>query len=131
MPAVGPLLFAILLGLDALGELWSQQRAMVPEDLFRIERIGAISWSPDRRWAAMEMPQSGWWIDANIPTASIPVVDAASARIRTIAPDSAALIGFFGAAWAPDGGSHHRFPSERARPVATAGSMVRRNDGPR
>jgi hypothetical protein len=33
----------------------AQRRVMEPEDLFRIERIGAITWAPDWQRAAVEI----------------------------------------------------------------------------
>jgi acetyl esterase/lipase len=96
-------LLALLLILCFANPLRAQSRVMQPEDLFRIERVGAIVWSPDRSRASIEMPRPGRWIDPGIPTAEIAVVDVASAKMRTISPSSGAYVGFFRAAWAPDG----------------------------
>ncbi len=89
--------------LGVVHQVSAQQRAMRPDDLFRIERIGAIAWSPDWRKAAIEMPRPGRWIDAGIPTAELAVVDVASRRMRIVSPSSQGLTGSFGAAWSPNG----------------------------
>lgn len=85
-------------GSDAL----AQPRAMRPDDLFRVARIGAIVWSPDGARAAVEIHQPGPWLTPAIPTAQIVIVDAATARLRVIAPVSRGIIGFFGPSWSPD-----------------------------
>jgi dipeptidyl aminopeptidase/acylaminoacyl peptidase len=95
------LAFLVILG--AAHELGAQRRVMRPEDLFRIDRVGATAWSPDWRKATVEMPRPGRWLDRSIPTAEIAAVDVASARMRTISSPSRAFVGFFGAAWSPDG----------------------------
>jgi dienelactone hydrolase len=92
-----------ILGILGLARgLAAQQRVMRPDDLFRIERVGAIAWSPDREFAAIEIPRPGRWLDASIPNARMAVVNVASGTMRTISPDSRALLGYFGAAWSPD-----------------------------
>jgi dipeptidyl aminopeptidase/acylaminoacyl peptidase len=92
-----------LLGILGLArELVAQQRVMRPDDLFRIERVGAITWSPDQRRATVEISRPGRWIDPGIPTARIALVEAASGTLRTISPASHAFVGFFGAAWSQD-----------------------------
>jgi dipeptidyl aminopeptidase/acylaminoacyl peptidase len=96
-------LLVVVAMLAAARELRAQQRVMQPEDLFRIERIGAIAWSSGRQRAAVEMPRPGRWIDPGIPTAEIAVVDVASATMRIVSPASSAFVGFVGAAWSPDG----------------------------
>jgi dipeptidyl aminopeptidase/acylaminoacyl peptidase len=76
---------------------------MRPEDLFRVERVGAISWSPDGKRAAIEIHRRGRWLDPSIPTAHIHLLDLTSGTFRTISPSSPAFVGFFGARWSPDG----------------------------
>lgn len=105
MPTFGRsrfLLIVSLLLLAAAREAQAQPRLMRPDDLFRIERVGPITWSPDRHRATVEMPRPGRWIDPGIPTAAIAVVDVATAKLRTISPSSAEFVGFFGVSWSPD-----------------------------
>ena len=77
---------------------------MQPEDLFRVERVGAASFSPDGSRATVESHRPGRWLDQNIPTAALDLIDVASAALRRISPSSPAYVGFFGAAWSPTGG---------------------------
>lgn len=81
----------------------AQSRLMTPEDLFRIEQIGAIAWAPDRQRASVELPRAKRWVDQGIPTAEIGVVDVAQRSLRKISSPSRAYAGFFGAAWSPNG----------------------------
>ena len=75
---------------------------MQPEDLFRAERVGVISWVLDRSRAAVELRRSDRWLDRSIPTGPIVVVDAAAGTLRPISPASREFVGFFGPAWSPD-----------------------------
>lgn len=94
--------FVVFLALGAAPHLVAQSRLMQPEDLFRIEGIGAITWSPDRSRAAVEIHRPGRWLHPGIPTAAVGLVEAASGTLRIITTSSAAFVGFFGAAWSPD-----------------------------
>jgi dipeptidyl aminopeptidase/acylaminoacyl peptidase len=95
--------FLALLALGTATTSWAQRRPMRPEDLFRIEAVGAIAWSPDRHRAALEITRPGKWLDPGLPTATIRVVVVGPATLRTISSPSPAYVGFFGAAWSPDG----------------------------
>lgn len=52
---------SIFLLLGSAQQLYAQARPMQPEDLFRIERVGAIAWSPDSSRAAVELHRPGRW----------------------------------------------------------------------
>src|SRR5688500_12057892 len=95
-------LVAGVLTLGAIATPAAQQRTMQPEDLFRIERIGAIAWTPDRTLAAVEVHRPGRWLGSQIPTADIAVVNAGSGVLTFISRPSSDIIGFFGPAWSPD-----------------------------
>lgn len=85
------------------GDASAQRRVMQPEDLFRVERVGAIAWSPDGRRATVPIHRPGKWLDTNIPTARIYVLDVASRTFRMVSPSSQEFVGFFGATWSPNG----------------------------
>ena len=90
--------------LAAVGhEARAQQRTMRPEDLFRLERITGIAWSPDGRRAALEIRHSRRWLDASIPTGVMAVVDATAGTLRVVSPPSMQHLGFYRARWSPDG----------------------------
>ncbi|MGH7560248.1 MAG: prolyl oligopeptidase family serine peptidase [Gemmatimonadales bacterium] len=78
-------------------------RLMRPEDLFRVEQVSALAYSPDGRMASVELRRPGRWLDRGIPTARLAVIDVAAGRLRVISTSSSAYVGFFGAAWSPDG----------------------------
>jgi len=82
--------------------LWAQSRVMRPDDLFRVERVGAIAWSADGARAAVEISRPGRWLGASPPTATVNVVDVASARLRRVSFEGGGFVGFFGAAWSPN-----------------------------
>lgn len=96
-------LAALPLALLVSADASAQSRLMRPEDLFRVDRIGAISWSPDGKRAAVEIHLGGRWLDTSIPTARIHLLDLTAGSFRTISPSSPAFIGFFRARWSPDG----------------------------
>ena len=98
---ISPIVLATLLLCSA--ESHAQSRLMQPADLFRIERIGAITWSPDRSKAAVEVHRPGRWVDAGIPTADIVVIDVATGSRETVSRWSDDILGFFRPAWSPDG----------------------------
>jgi hypothetical protein len=81
----------------------AQQRLLQPQDLFRVERVGAITWSADRARAAVEIRRPGRWLDQSIPTAQIGIVDAETGRLRIVSSPLRAHLGFFGARWSPAG----------------------------
>lgn len=80
----------------------AQQRNLSAADLFRLERVGTMAWSPDRRVAAIEIHRPGRWLDTTIPTADIFVLDVESGRLRQVSPSRADIVGFFAPAWSPD-----------------------------
>lgn len=76
---------------------------MRPEDLFRVEAVGAIQWNGDRSRAIVEIRRPRRWLDRSIPTAVLYELETATAHFRQVSPDGAAFIGFLGAAWSPSG----------------------------
>ncbi|HYX82668.1 MAG TPA: hypothetical protein VE714_09770, partial [Gemmatimonadales bacterium] len=102
MSRSGPVLRLLVQVLYSGQDLRAQRRLMQPEDLFRIERVEAISWSPDRSRAAVELDRSDRWLDPSIPSGQVTVVDAAVGTLRRVSPASREFVGFFGAAWSPD-----------------------------
>ena len=83
--------------------LTAQTRVMRPDDLFRIERVAAIAWSADGARAAVQITRPGRWLGASPPTDMISVVEVASATMRSVSLGGASTVGFFGAAWSPNG----------------------------
>jgi dipeptidyl aminopeptidase/acylaminoacyl peptidase len=82
----------------------AQSRRMTPDDLFRTQQIGGIVWSPDNTRASVEISHPGRWIAERIPTSEIAIVDARNGTLRRVAVPTAKYLGFFNAAWSPDGG---------------------------
>lgn len=76
---------------------------MKPDDLFNVRRIGAVAWSPDGRYAAIEVSRSGHTLDSNIPTNTIGLLDVRTRSMRTITPSTNNYVGFFTPIWSPDG----------------------------
>src|SRR5882672_9928442 len=73
-----------------------------PEDLFRVRRLGAVTWSPDSRYAAIELSRPGRAL-FGAPSAEIGLIDV-QARAMTIVSSSApAYRGVFNATWSPGG----------------------------
>ena len=95
-------LLLVLVMSATANELHAQRRFLQPEDLFRLERVGTIAWSPDWSRAAVEIHRPTRWLDSSIPTADIAVVDVASATLRVISSSSAEIVGFFRPVWSPD-----------------------------
>jgi dienelactone hydrolase len=86
----------------AHADLYAQARLMQPADLFDFDRIGRIAWSPDRSRVAVEIHRPSGWLDHNVPTAGIAVLDVESGTLRTISPSPPDVVGFFRPAWSPD-----------------------------
>jgi dienelactone hydrolase len=80
-----------------------QPRLLRPEDLFRYERIAGIVWSPDFARAAVEIHRPRPWVGSNLSSADIAVVETATAKLQVVATPPRDVLGFFGAAWSPDG----------------------------
>jgi len=83
----------------------AQQRVMRPDDLFRLERVASIAWSADGNRAAVQITRPGRWLGPSPPTGDISVIDVASAAMRKVSTSDRAIVGFFGAAWSPNGRS--------------------------
>jgi dipeptidyl aminopeptidase/acylaminoacyl peptidase len=103
MAAVVRIMLACCLLPGAAPLVPAQGRPIRPEDLFRVERVGGIAWSPDSARAAVQIHRPPRWLDSRSPSAEIHVVDVASASMRRVASPSSEIIGCFGAVWSPDG----------------------------
>jgi dipeptidyl aminopeptidase/acylaminoacyl peptidase len=79
------------------------QRTIQPEDLFRVRQVGAIAWSPDGLYAAIELSRSGRSLDTSVPANEIALLDVKARMLRTLSPNAATDIGYFNAVWSPDG----------------------------
>src|SRR5579871_2554766 len=93
------LFFVLTLSLPAS----DSQRFMTPEDLFRVRRVGAVAWSPDEKYAAIEFSRPGLTLDPQVPTNEIGLVDAASRTMRILTQDSSSILGYTSAVWSPGG----------------------------
>jgi len=67
--------------LSAHADLRAQPRLLQPADLFELERIGRIAWSPARTRAAIEIHRPSRWLDPSIPAAEIAVLDVESGAL--------------------------------------------------
>lgn len=99
---IGILLAAALLSIDLAAGQTSTPRAFRPEDLFRVQRVGAIAWSPDGQYATIEFTKPGQWLDT-VPNNDIALLDVRTHAIRPLSSRSAPYLGFFDALWSPDG----------------------------
>src|SRR5438552_497532 len=78
------------------------QRMMQPEDLFRVRQVGATTWSPDGRYAAIEFSRPGRTLDVNVPTNEIAILNIRTQALRSLTSSEADYIGFFNPVWSPD-----------------------------
>jgi dipeptidyl aminopeptidase/acylaminoacyl peptidase len=79
-------------------------RKFQPDDLLRLQRVGAVAWSPDGRFATIEISKPGpkQWLDA-VPTSDIMLLDAGERVLRPISSSADTYVGFFNAVWSRDG----------------------------
>jgi Transcriptional regulator PadR-like family len=68
-----------------------RRRAFRPEDVFRVQRVGAVVWSPDGRYAAIELTRFGEWLDT-IPNNDIALLDVGAQIIRPLTSPAAAYV---------------------------------------
>jgi dipeptidyl aminopeptidase/acylaminoacyl peptidase len=99
--ATAPLLTA---GAAAQTQTPVPARRFQPDDLLRLQRVGAVAWSPDGRFATIEVSKTGLrqWLDA-VPTNDIMLLDADERVLRPISSSADAYVGFFNAVWSRDG----------------------------
>src|SRR5947199_292630 len=71
------------------------QQTFQPEDLFRVQQIGAIAWSPDWLYAAIEISKSDRTLDRSVPSSEIQLLDVRNHTLRRLSPNLAAYLGFF------------------------------------
>lgn len=80
-----------------------RQRKFQPEDLFRVRQVGAVAWSADGLYAAIELTRPGHTLDSGVPTNEIALLDVKAGTLRTVTSDAPRYVGFFNAIWSPDG----------------------------
>src|SRR5262245_21564788 len=98
----GFFLMAVLM-LSLPGNAQQAKRLFQPEDLFRVWQVGAIAWSPDGRYAAIEILRPSRTLDRTVPTGEIRLLDARTRTLRTLSSNAGAYLGFFNAVWSPNG----------------------------
>lgn len=101
-PLVKRLLAIALLSIDLSAGQAAPPRVFRPEDLFRVQRVGAVAWSPDGRHAAIEFTRPGQWL-STIPNNDIALLDVRAGVIRPLSSPAPSYLGFFNATWSPDG----------------------------
>lgn len=97
------ILSALLASLNLAGQQARQQRMMAPEDLFRVRQVGAIAWSSDGLYLALELSTPGRTLDTSVPTNEIAIVDLSTRALRSLTSNEAGYVGFFNPVWSPDG----------------------------
>jgi dipeptidyl aminopeptidase/acylaminoacyl peptidase len=95
------LLLTIAVSIDLAAAQSAKKRSFRPDDMFRIRRLGVVAWSPDAKYAAVEITKTGRWLDS-VPASDLVLVDVRARTLRPISPPSAAYVGFFNALWSPD-----------------------------
>jgi dipeptidyl aminopeptidase/acylaminoacyl peptidase len=78
------------------------QTKLRPDDMFRVRRAGPVTWSPDSRYAALELSRPGPAL-GGIPSAEIALIDVNAQTIRPISSSAPSYRGFFNATWSPTG----------------------------
>src|SRR5579863_7835048 len=96
-------LIAMVASLNLTGQQSRGQRKMVAEDLFRVRQVGAIAWSPDGLYSALEFSTPGRTLDTSVPTNEIAILDLRTRALRSLTRTEADGVGFFNPAWSPDG----------------------------
>ena len=93
--------FVLVLALASLASLASaadNKRPITAQDLWAVKRVGAPALSPDGRQAVVSVQE--WSIEKNKPTASLWLVDVASATTRRLTTGTGSDTA---PAWSPDG----------------------------
>ena len=101
-PLVRRLIPVALLSIDLAASQATPTRAFRPEDMFRVQRVGAIAWAPDGRYATIEFTRPGQWLDT-IPNNDLALLDVRGRIIRPLSSPARVYLGFFNAVWSPDG----------------------------
>jgi dipeptidyl aminopeptidase/acylaminoacyl peptidase len=65
--------------------------------------VGATAWSSDGRYASIEFTRPGQTLDRGVPTNEIGLLDVKTQILRTLSSNGPTYVGFFDAAWSPDG----------------------------
>jgi dipeptidyl aminopeptidase/acylaminoacyl peptidase len=78
------------------------QRKFRPEDLFRIRYVGAVAWSADGLYAAVELHRPSRTLGTQVSN-EIALLEVKSRALRTLSSNAATYMGFFNARWSPNG----------------------------
>jgi len=99
---IGAALASLLTAATGRAQL-SPTRTFQVDDLFELEQIVRAVWSPDAQRAAIEIRRPSNTLSAEVPCNEIRVLDAGSQKLRVLAARMPGIVGFFNAAWSPDG----------------------------
>ena len=103
---IGRVLRNSLTFVQAVGMLLAQlshARHLEPTDLFRIREVKSVNWSPDAKWAAIEISRPGRTLDRAFPNSELGLLNTSTGAIRTLNTASPRYLGFFNALWSPKG----------------------------
>jgi dipeptidyl aminopeptidase/acylaminoacyl peptidase len=81
----------------------TSQRTLRPVDLFNVRQVGAAAWSPDGRYAAIEIGRPSARLGGDVPTKEMALLNVRARILYTISSKAAEYVGFFNAVWSPDG----------------------------
>jgi dipeptidyl aminopeptidase/acylaminoacyl peptidase len=93
---------ALLLSIELAGSQTPAAGRFRSADLFRVKRVGAITWSPSGQYATIELTRPAPLLDT-IPNNDLALLDLTVRALRTLSPSSPSYLGFFNALWSPDG----------------------------
>lgn len=80
----------------------SAKRRFQPEDLFRVRHVGAVVWSADGLYAAIELTRPDGALGSEVSN-EIGLLDVKSHALRTLSSNAPRYVGFFNPKWSPDG----------------------------
>jgi dipeptidyl aminopeptidase/acylaminoacyl peptidase len=78
------------------------KRKFQPEDLFRVRQVGAIAWSADGLYAAIELTRPDRALGSEV-SSEMGLLDVKSHVLRTLSSNAPRYVGFFNPKWSPDG----------------------------
>jgi len=83
------------------------KRKLQPEALFRVRQVGAVAWSADGLYAAIELTRPDRALGSEVFN-EMGLLDVKSHVLRTLSSNAPRYVGFFNPKWSPDG---HRLAS--------------------